>query len=228
VSDQTSKTLAPAYVPYATFMSALDNLRTHGIPNTGIIDKSLWDTQSGAIQGQLLLTFKFLGLIDEQNRVLPPLPVLSKASGEDRKVALKPIIEEKYKQVIALGLSTISPGQLDEAFRKLNVNGSTLIRAVRFFVKACQECGIPISKRIVENARSSAVTALRRPKKNGGGKREPDEQHTSEEVRVSSSIEDKLLAKFPEFDPNWPDQLKAKWFEGFERLMKSSLGEQKE
>jgi hypothetical protein len=31
-----------------------------------------------------------------------------------------------------------------------------------------------------------------------------------------------LLAKFPEFDPNWPDPLKTKWFEGFERLMKAA------
>lgn len=28
-----------------------------------------------------------------------------------------------------------------------------------------------------------------------------------------------LLAKFPEFDPSWPDEIKAKWFEGFSQFM---------
>ena len=27
-----------------------------------------------------------------------------------------------------------------------------------------------------------------------------------------------LLAKFPAFDPSWPDNVKAKWFETFEKL----------
>ena len=31
---------------------------------------------------------------------------------------------------------------------------------------------------------------------------------------------DLLLSKFPTFDPNWPDEVKLKWFDGFERLMK--------
>ena len=29
-----------------------------------------------------------------------------------------------------------------------------------------------------------------------------------------------LLAKFPEFDPAWTDDVKAKWFDAFDRLMK--------
>jgi len=32
-----------------------------------------------------------------------------------------------------------------------------------------------------------------------------------------------LLEKFPTFDPTWPDEIKAKWFEGYERLL--GLGE---
>ncbi len=29
-----------------------------------------------------------------------------------------------------------------------------------------------------------------------------------------------LLSKFPSFDPNWSDEVKAKWFDGFHRLMR--------
>src|SRR5579872_6781248 len=100
-------TSTPVYVPYATLISALDNLKKHGIPGTAKIDKTLWDNQSGAIQGQLLLAFRFLGLIDAQDRVLPTLPPLVEASTEDRKPILKKIVEEKYHKVLALDLNTI-------------------------------------------------------------------------------------------------------------------------
>jgi hypothetical protein len=30
-----------------------------------------------------------------------------------------------------------------------------------------------------------------------------------------------LLSKFPALDPAWPDDVKAKWFEAFDRLMNS-------
>jgi len=29
-----------------------------------------------------------------------------------------------------------------------------------------------------------------------------------------------LAAKFPEFDPTWPNEIKATWFEAFQKLMK--------
>jgi hypothetical protein len=225
-SENDTKTSTPVYVPYATLISSLENLRTHGIPGTGKIDKSIWDTQSGAIQGQLLIAFRFLGLIDDHNRVLPPLPLLVKASPEERKIQLKKIVEEKYKSVVSLDLNTISQGQLEEAFRGLKVSGSTLERAMRFFVKACQECGIPISKRISERVRGSVSQAPRKHKPSNGVKRQGEEFHATPPVAVPpTALEDKLLEKFPPFDPSWPDALKTKWFEGFERLMKSSLGE---
>ncbi len=33
-------------------------------------------------------------------------------------------------------------------------------------------------------------------------------------------IVEMLLSKFPEFDPTWPDEVKLKWFDAFDRLMK--------
>jgi hypothetical protein len=218
------KKSTPVYVSYVTLLSALDNLKNHGIPSTGIIDKSLWDTQSGAIQGQILLALRFLGLTDEQNRVQPDLVTLAKASPEQRKTLLRPIIEQKYRSVIAVGLPTISQAQLEDALRKFEISGSTLDRAVRFFVKACQECGIPLSARVAERVRASSSTPARRRKSANSHKRDADTSGASEENATPARIEDKLLDKFPPFDPAWPDAIKTKWFEGFDRLMKSSLG----
>ena len=153
MADESKPKSTPVYVPYATLLSSFDALRTHGIPKSGVIDKSIWDSQSGTIQAQLILAYRFLGLIDDQKKISPSLQPLVSASSEDRKPTLKAIIEEKYHSVISLGLTTISPAQFVEAFRKFDISGSTLDRATRFFVKSCTELGIPIGKRFAERAK---------------------------------------------------------------------------
>jgi hypothetical protein len=220
-------TTTPVYVPYATFTGALDALKRDGIPGTGRIDKTLWDTQSGAIQGQLLLALRFLGLIDEHNRVTPALSPLVEASPDDRKPILKRIIEEKYSKLLSLDLATVTPGQLDEAMRSFGVGGSTLIRAIRFFVKACQETGIPISSRVA-GQQPGSPSVPRKRRSGGSPRRVEDNQGNHGNIHlpkpeVSGAWEEKLLEKFPPFDPAWPDELKTKWFAGFERLMQAKL-----
>jgi len=214
---------APVYVPYATLVTALDSLATHGIPSSGKIDKSLF-AMSGAVRSQLLLALRYLELIDDKGYATPSLKPLVEATGDERKSLLRKIIEVKYAGVIAKGLETISAGQLEEAFRELNVDGSTLVRAIRFFVKVCQEVGIPISQRVTGKLRTTSANG-RRPRRPTPVSGKRHDTSTADQnpvvVPVSGGWEDKLLDKFPAFDPAWPDDLKAKWFEGFDRLMKA-------
>lgn len=215
----STEILTPPYVPYATFISALETLRTHGIPASGKIDKTIWESQSGSIRGQLLLAFRFLGLIDDNNRVLPTLPPLVAAQTPvERKPLLKKLVEEKYRDIIGLNLLTITQGQLDEAFRKFGISGSTLKAATRFFVKACAELGIPIAQRFSERTRA---TGPRGPRKKKAASAQNNKLNGQDQIQqhVGGSWEEQLLSKFPSFDPAWSDELKAKWFAGFERLM---------
>jgi hypothetical protein len=217
-SATSTGTATPPYVPYATFISALDALRNHGIPASGKIDKTIWDSQSGSIRGQLILAFRFLGLIDDNNRVLPALPPLVTApSPAERKPLLKKLIEEKYRDIIALNLLTISPGQLEDAFRKLGISGSTLKTATRFFIKACTELGISIAERFSGRTRATGPRGPRKKKAANAPNKPNGQDHV--EHGGNSSWEEQLLSKFPSFDPAWNDELKAKWFAGFERLM---------
>lgn len=98
-NDGEAKT-TPVYVPYATLISSFDALKLNGIPHSGILDKSIWDTQSGAIQGQLIMAYKFLGLITDQRAVVQGLNSLVHATPEDRKPILKKIIEDKYRSAV--------------------------------------------------------------------------------------------------------------------------------
>lgn len=219
LESATESKTTPIYVSYSTMISALDALRNHGIPASGKIDKTIWESQSGSVRGQLILAFKFLGLIDADNRVQSALPPLVAAtSPAERKPLLKKLIEEKYRNVIALGLTTISPGQLQEAFRKYGIDGSTVKSATRFFIKACTELDIPIAKRFSENVRSSGP----RKKRSANGPKRADNSflgNNSAPHRSDGTWDDRLLEKFPTFNPDWNEDLQAKWFEGFGRLM---------
>jgi hypothetical protein len=210
----------PVYIPWATLISSLDNLHTHGIPATGKIDKSLWETQAGSVQGQLILAYRFLGFIDSNNKVLPPLPPVADATPEKRKELLRKIVEDKYATVLSKGLETISPGQLKQAFEAFGVSGSTLDRAIRFFIKACQELGIPISKRVSEKLRTLSP-GPRKARRSNGAKPVDEEEEPDDRPRHNATWEEKLLEKFPAFDPAWPDDLKTKWFAGFKDLMET-------
>ena len=64
-NDSGSNEKVPVYLSFKTFQSAIQNLRTHGLPNN--IDRSTFDSRSGQEQTQIISAFKFLGLIDENN-----------------------------------------------------------------------------------------------------------------------------------------------------------------
>jgi hypothetical protein len=220
-NEKAGTTSTPVYVPYATLISSIDSLKRDGIPGTGKIDKTLWDNQSGAVQGQILLAYRFLGLIDEHNRVLPALVQFVNGTPEARKAQLREIVEARYHKVIALGLDTVTQGQLEECFRTFGVGGSTLTRAIRFFVKACQETGISISTRVAgkSHAAPAPTATTKRRRAANGSKHEDAGSNGGNSREHTSTWDEKLLEKFPAFDPAWNADLQAKWFDGFGRLM---------
>lgn len=46
------------------------------------------------------------------------------------------------------------------------------------------------------------------------------EEHGDPPGKDTGAWADLLLSKFPELDPKWPDEVKLKWFDAFDRLMK--------
>jgi hypothetical protein len=132
------------YIPFPTFISALDRLGPDVAKVPEIIDRSMFDSFSGTAQGQVMATFRFLNLTDSQNRARPELKELVALPAE-RKTRLRSILEAAYADVFAIGLHRASPKQLDDAIEHYNVYGATLRKAVSFFCKAAQFADIPLS-----------------------------------------------------------------------------------
>jgi len=129
------------YVPFRTFLTALETLE-RGCPNQ--LDRSLWPSYSGAIQGQLLGAFRFLGLMDEAQCPTAELRELV-AKKDSRRALLRRILERNYAALVALDLSRTSPHQLEEATRQYGLTGATHKKALSFFLQAAQYAGLPLS-----------------------------------------------------------------------------------
>jgi len=138
----------PVYLSFKTLQTAIQSLRSHGLPN--VFDRTAFGSRSGAEQTQILSAFKFLGLIDESNRTLSPLRnLVGVAEGSvEEKAQLAALLKERYAKVIALDLESATPAQLEKAIADYGAGGSTKERSVRFFIKGAEYAGIKLSPRL--------------------------------------------------------------------------------
>jgi hypothetical protein len=151
--------LVAPYLAFTTFQSAIDNLRTHGLPDP--IDRTTWDSRSGTDQVQIIGAFKFLGLIAEGDHPTEALRNLTSAAANSliEKQILSELLRTHYGKVFDLDLKVATPGHLEEAIGSYNVSGATRDRAVRFFLKAASHCGTELSSRLTRNLRSRTSTS---------------------------------------------------------------------
>lgn len=172
------------YVPFKTFLTALDTLE-HALPNQ--IDRSVWPSFSGAIQGQLLGALRFLGLMDENQCPTASLREIL-ADRETRRPALRRLLEQRYRPLIELDLGRTSPHQLEEAMRQYGLSGATHKKAVSFFLQAAQYAGLPLSVLLKARTRTAGFGRKRPGTADAPPPAAPagDERNVSRTVRLRS------------------------------------------
>ncbi|MCZ6539068.1 MAG: DUF5343 domain-containing protein [Chloroflexi bacterium] len=218
----------PPYVPYRTFQTFLEFLLDEGVPER--VDKSVWGPRfSGSSGTQLMTALKVLDLIDSEARPSEDLERLVHAEGEERRALLRRILERFYTPVFKLDLPRASKGQFHQAFRSFGTKEGVLTKCEAFFIRAAQAAGIELSRRILtgrhgaSRARTSAAT---------GRSRVLTAQAVTPEIKIAPvqtegvmpaqvarlELADRILAKYPDFDPSWDPSVQAKWLEGMTRL----------
>lgn len=221
VTKKELKKATPPYLPYKTFTNFLDRLKTNGIPAR--IDRSILGSFSGAIQNQLFAALKYLNLMNNDGNPTETLESLVKANEADKLLILKNMLVSSYpflfREKNELGKITLN--QLQERFIEAGASGDTTRKSVKFFLMAAKETGIDLSPYIKKSR-------IKGPRIGSGQKNKRKEEKQEEgNIGLSSDLQEKavnpnwqlLLEKFPSFDPEWSDEVKAKWFEGFGRLM---------
>lgn len=215
-----ASSVVPPYVPYRTFRNFIDGLK-QAIPSR--IDRSVMPSMSGALQSQLTATLRSLGLITTTSHPTDLLPRLVNSEGPERTKILSLILLAAYPYIFKkdFDIKTATPRTLQEQFFKAGVSGGTVDKCVNFFLAAVKDAGIEVSP-YLKNMRGSRIGGRVRQRIQREtaqvGTNGTEQQATGDGSLMTWS--QLLLSKFPSFDPSWPDEVKAKWFDGFHRLMR--------
>jgi hypothetical protein len=156
--SENGKANSAAYLPFRTFTSSVDALE-HGIPKQ--IDRTIWRNQAGAVQGQILMALRFLGLVDATDR---PTQLLHDyvEQKEQRKQTMAKVLNGAYPDVIRHDLTKMTPKMLDDSFDTLGVSGDTKRKAVTFFLKAAKFAEIPMHPLLAAQVRNTGPRGRRK------------------------------------------------------------------
>src|SRR5207249_5900277 len=125
---------AAPYLPWKTFLGSLEPF-TQGIPPR--IDRELW-RQSGLMQGLIMGSYRFFGLIDDSDR---PTAILTNivTKPEQRAAIVRDLLKAGYPEIMAHDLTTMTLPILQDLIEKHNVSGETRKKAITFFLQARSE-----------------------------------------------------------------------------------------
>lgn len=221
--EDEGKKLIPPYIAYKTLSNFLDRLKAVAVSSR--IDRSMMSTYSGAVQGQLLTTLRYLNLINEEGIPNQKLYELVNSAGEERPRILKEIISSSYPFLFKkdLDLKQINPQQLLELFENAGVSGATIRKSVVFFLSTAKDAGIELSPHI-KRMRFKNASPLQVRKTDVGKASEGEYVEEERRLKRSSLKEAELwLSVFPKFDPSWSDEIKTKWFDAFRDFRKEFI-----
>lgn len=220
----SSSAAIPPYIPFQTFLTFLKQLKTDGLPPQ--IDKSVLSKFSGGTQGQLKVALKTMGLMDE-NKPTEELAALVKASDTpDFPALLLKLLQRTYPYVFKLDLMEATPLMFADAFKVTGAREDVSRKCRTFFLHAAKAAGVPLGNRLLTGTvPRSPRGASRKPRKPKA--MDPTPADEQKQGKQEAGIIGQLLTKFPDFDPAWPDEIKAKWFEGFDQFMKKTAADQK-
>lgn len=151
----------PPYLSYKTFTNFINGIAEKGIPMR--IDRGILGHLSGAAQGHLLATLKYLELIDASGIPSERLGELAHSQGEDRKRVLLDILKKSYPFLFSDGFEVqrATSRLMQEKFTEAGASGDTVRKAIAFFLTAAQAAGLVLSPHI-KSAKTSGATNTRR------------------------------------------------------------------
>jgi hypothetical protein len=211
-------TAAPAYVSYKTFAAVMDRLRQKGVPNQ--IDRSYLSFLSGTNQSQILSALRYLGLTSSKGSPTDRLDKLVKSIGPHYAISLRDVLKSSYSFLFnGFDLTRATLQEVEDKFSDAGASGDTLRKSISFFLNAARVAEVPTSLFITKVGRQRRSHLIPAERRRESFARERSNSN-AEETNVGNGARSELLvSKFPQFDPAWPDEIKAKWFEAFQMLM---------
>jgi hypothetical protein len=204
MADHLAAPATPPTAPYQSFKAALRVFQQHGVParvDHGALRKAFPRTTADNV----LIALRFFELIDLNGAPTPALAAMKDALDTDAWAeTLGAALQRCYGPVLKEGLEDATPAQLNQRLKAaFNLEAEACRRGATFLLAAALDAEIPVSRYLVAPPRSKG--RLLPPKVEG--------------AHESAALAARLLQKLPEFDPDWPDALKADWFQQFNELI---------
>jgi hypothetical protein len=150
MSEVPEKGLTPAYSSQKSLASFFNARRDDGHV-TDVVDRSLMRNFAGSTATELLATLKFLKMINENGVPTQIYKDYVIADDDKRKILMQQILRDSYSFIFndsSFDVERATADQVAQRFRAQNVSGSTLSRAVAFFLSAAKDAGIKVSPHI--------------------------------------------------------------------------------
>jgi hypothetical protein len=222
-SSVPNKRVPPPYVSYRTFLNFIEGLE-QTIPAR--IDRSYWGNRfSGSNGSQLVAALRFLDLTDSNGFPTGKLKQMVISKGNERTEIIKKIVREAYSFLAedAPDPQTATYAQLEEAFHDhFQLAGDVVRKCIKFYINLATAGGVKLSPFITGKTRiSNPGTNFKRINRKLSDKIPRTEIPQNQRICPENNSMDKMLIdKFPVLDPNWPDEIKNKWFSAFNELLK--------
>ncbi len=146
----TDKTETPGYASFKSLNTFFSDRREDGHITT-VVDRSLMSNFSGSTANELLATLRFLKMIDEKGTPSQLYEKYVTATDSERKELLGQVVRDSYPFVFnapGFNVERETSARIAEVFRAQGINGSTLSRAISFFLAAAKDAGIKVSPNI--------------------------------------------------------------------------------
>jgi hypothetical protein len=205
----------PPYLSYRVWQRLLNELSAHNPPSR--FDSSYFDElkMTKSCRSMLKGTLLFLDLMSADGKPTPRLHQLVKSDGDERRAALAEIVRNAYGPLFTeLDVTRVTQAQVKEYFNSQGASGDIGRKCLSFFFAVCAEGNIPLSPHLRKSAprgrgKKSVIGEVLKPRVS----RSADSGGVEWEMM--------LLEKFPNFNPEWSEELKKKWFDAFKFLKKS-------
>ncbi|WP_462370425.1 DUF5343 domain-containing protein [Oxalobacter formigenes] len=147
MSSIPEKKLSPPFVSHKSYTNFINTLRDYeSLPD--VIDKSLMPKSSGSQITAIMSALKYLGHIDETGKLTDSFKKYICASDEERKPIMAQLLRKNYDFLFSdtnFDLSRATTGQVADKFRSLGISGSTVTKAISFFLAAAKDADVNIS-----------------------------------------------------------------------------------
>ncbi|HTU51158.1 MAG TPA: hypothetical protein VMF56_11215 [Acidobacteriaceae bacterium] len=180
-----------AYLPFKTFITAVEVLE-QGLPKK--LDRTIWRSQSGIVQSQIMMAFRFFGLVNEEDEPTPALHRLVTAP-DKRKEHIGALLHHAYRNIIEHDLTKMTPRMLEDLMNQYNVSGDTRRKAIGFFLRAARFAEVPMHPLLMSQIRDTGSgSRKKRNRSNKSGEAPISGNSTSSESPPAQGASRKTIA----------------------------------